>query len=72
MNLEEYEDHLTKKQKLVDHIRAIKAKYDKHHQESQVKLIQIKEIKNKIVAVQEQLAAELEKKKADQLLKIGQ
>ena len=51
MDLDELEIKLAKKQKLLEHIRDIKAKYDQQRQEADVKLSQLKIIRTEICDV---------------------
>lgn len=47
-DLEEYEAHLMRKQRLIENIKQIKAKYDQQHLENKNKLNQLKEIRHEL------------------------
>lgn len=47
-DLEEYEAHLVRKQRLIENIKQIKAKYDQQHLENKNKLNQLKEIRHEL------------------------
>ena len=48
MDFDEYVPELIKKQRLIQQIRQIKAKYDQQREENKEKLDQLKEIRNEL------------------------